>query len=1005
MNLYPLSVALLFLCFLTAAGESPTHFTGEVSINCGSSGTSAALDGREWLGDVKPKFSSMLQIKGSSSTTATAIHKFIYAAAVPHRTARISRSKFSYEFQVSPGQKVIRLYFHPTLYKGFKGFQDLFTVESGPFTLLSNFSASLTAHALGMNSFVKEFCLNVQENGRLSIGFSPSSLDAYAFINGIEIISVPASLSYFQGGDIGVQVVGHKSPVYLEYNTALEVIHRMSIKQSSVRSAGDFDGIFPMWATRRAKKDKSSTWKIPVDMGFRYLIRLHFSELGLKIAETDDVIFKVLINEMVADTNIDIVKERNDDNIPWYRDYMLLMRGNKKEGKRHLLISLQSYDELIDGHGLLAGFEIFKLSNPDNSLASPNPFPPSQDSPSLLWVLGHRNAIATVAITIIALVNIIVHKSRETWEASRTEEENKPSARAERQCRRFSFAEIQLATENFSDALLIGKGGFGRVYKGLIDKGQNIVAVKRLKLSSSQGSHEFLTEIEMLSQLRHVNLVSLIGYCNEHGEMILVYDYMACGTLADHLYKLQRESSNCCSLTWKQRLDICIGAGRGLDYLHTGHGIIHRDVKASNILLDENFVAKVSDFGLAKPEDGRKLKSYVSTKVKGTFGYLDPYYFNTQKLTRKSDTYAFGVVLLEVLCGRPAVVSRVAENEHILSKWALDYIRKGEVDQIIASNLRDEISSDSLKTFVGVAERCLCHEPKNRPTMSQVVLQLESALEQQENKEQLESALEQQENKELVALNETTGAFDDSCHCNDEINLLAVNKGKLKIASSDEQHQTNSKVVNSELLSGRKDGRRATILKPLRLWPRDGFWNRVKPSKKNKLSSYGVLEIVTIAKTCEEISAADIKLAKFDWNKIAAATNNFSYSNQVGEGGFGPVYKAALPKGQVVAVKSLSPSSVKGLKEFKNEILLVQNLRHQNIIKLLGYCFHKQEKFLVYEFMENGSLMENLLVVSALQNHNGDCSRTCLSTSRFTAETNSQRSENQQYFSGFSDES
>ncbi|KAL0377610.1 UNVERIFIED_CONTAM: Receptor-like protein kinase HERK 1 [Sesamum radiatum] len=296
-------------------------------------------------------------------------------------------------------------------------------------------------------------------------------------------------------------------------------------------------------------------------------------------------------------------------------------------------------------------------------------------------------------------------------------------------------------------------------------------------------------EIETLSELRHVNLVSLIGYCNERGEMILVYDYMAGGTLSDHLYRLQRKSNDCPSLTWKQRLNICIGAGRGLDYLHTGHGIIHRDVKSSNILLDENLISKVSDFGLAKHENRSTLQSNVSTKVKGTKGYLDAHYMSTE---------------------------------------------------------------GSIKAFVEVAERCLLDEPKKRPTMAQVVLQLELALEQQES-------------EQLLVLNDCVS--DDIRPCNDEINL-SPKTGQLTLASIDVQNLTSlpkerasSEAVSAWFPSGRKDGRKAKTYKPSRLWPWDAFWNRVKPPKKKEL---------LLSETDEEICEANIKLNKIDWKIVAA---------------------------------------------------------------------------------------------------------------------------------------
>ncbi|KAJ0531168.1 putative protein kinase RLK-Pelle-CrRLK1L-1 family [Helianthus annuus] len=218
----------------------------------------------------------------------------------------------------------------------------------------------------------------------------------------------------------------------------------------------------------------------------------------------------------------------------------------------------------------------------------------------------------------------------------------------------------------------------------------------------------------MLSNLRHSHLVSLIGYCNDGQEMILVYEHMPNGTLADGIHKRRAP------LTWVRRLKICIGAARSLDYLHTGtdikHGVIHRDVKSTTILLDDNWAAKVSDFGLSKIGPTNQPSTYVNTLVRGTFGYMDPDYFQTGRLTRKSDVYAFGVVLFE----------------RGLATWAQDSIKEGRVKQIVDYNLRGRISPKCLNLFALLADRCLHSRPKRRPTMAEVVVGLESILALQE---------------------------------------------------------------------------------------------------------------------------------------------------------------------------------------------------------------------------------------------------------------------------------
>ncbi|XP_071724633.1 LOW QUALITY PROTEIN: receptor-like protein kinase THESEUS 1 [Rutidosis leptorrhynchoides] len=304
---------------------------------------------------------------------------------------------------------------------------------------------------------------------------------------------------------------------------------------------------------------------------------------------------------------------------------------------------------------------------------------------------------------------------------------------------KMSLNEILEATRNFNVKLVIGEGGFGKVYKGTLQTGQN-VAVKRSDSKHGQGLPEFQTEITVLSRIRHRHLVSLIGYCDEGSEMVLVYEFMEKGTLRDHLYNNNSSpssspssSSSLPKLTWKQRLRICIDAAKGLHYLHTGAegGIVHRDVKSTNILLDSNYLAKVADFGLSRqtPVDSEDL----SMVVKGSFGYLDPEYFRSLHFTDKSDVYSFGVVLLEILCARPAIISTSTIREEVnLGEWGMFWLKKGQLEKIMDPLLKDQVNPNSLRKFGEIVEKCLKSNGAERPPMSDVRWDLEYVLQLQQ---------------------------------------------------------------------------------------------------------------------------------------------------------------------------------------------------------------------------------------------------------------------------------
>ncbi|KAJ6830899.1 putative serine/threonine-protein kinase PBL19 [Iris pallida] len=304
---------------------------------------------------------------------------------------------------------------------------------------------------------------------------------------------------------------------------------------------------------------------------------------------------------------------------------------------------------------------------------------------------------------------------------------------APRRLRAFGFAELKCATRGFSRGLVIGEGGFGCVYRGVVDDGDDgavDVAVKQLNRNGSQGHKEWITEVNFLGVVKHPNLVRLVGYCAEDDERgmqrLLVYELMPNKSLEDHL--LGRVVP---SLSWALRLKIAQDAARGLAYLHEemDFQLIFRDFKTSNILLDEDFNAKLSDFGLARhgPTEGA---DHVLTSVVGTVGYAAPEYLQTGRLTAKSDVWSFGVVLYEIISGRRPLDRNLPRSEQKLLDWVKPYASDPKkFHTILDPRLEGQYSTRSARKLIALANKCLMKNPKSRPRMSEVVAMLTEIIE------------------------------------------------------------------------------------------------------------------------------------------------------------------------------------------------------------------------------------------------------------------------------------
>ncbi|WOK98212.1 putative receptor-like protein kinase [Canna indica] len=305
----------------------------------------------------------------------------------------------------------------------------------------------------------------------------------------------------------------------------------------------------------------------------------------------------------------------------------------------------------------------------------------------------------------------------------------------------FEFDELRNATNDFSRMNKIGEGGFGSVYKGYIrppdgEGGKKLVAIKKLNQRGLQGHKQWLAEVQFLGVVEHPNLVKLLGYCAKDGERgierLLVYEFMPNKSLEDHLFSRAYPG-----LLWNLRLKVALGVAEGLQYLHEGLEVqvIYRDFKASNVLLDKEFNPKLSDFGLARegPTEGQ---THVSTAVVGTYGYAAPDYIETGHLTIKSDVWSFGVVLYEILTGRRSVDRNRPRNEQKLLDWVRQFpVETRRFYMIMDPRIRNEYSAEAAREIAKLANSCLVKNPKERPSMSEVIECLKRAMEMVPKKE------------------------------------------------------------------------------------------------------------------------------------------------------------------------------------------------------------------------------------------------------------------------------
>ncbi|KAM7501959.1 hypothetical protein LguiB_000863 [Lonicera macranthoides] len=668
----------------------------------------------------------------------------------PYQTARIfpTNSNSGYTFPVNqPGRHWIRFHFFPFAH--------------GNYTMcLANFSVSIQSHHLLANfntkgPLMKEFSVYLSST-TLVITFTPSN-NSFAFVNALEVMSVPESLITDNAFTVNNPVVKFNGlpiqaletitrvnmggPTVPSYNDTLyrtwvpdgsflaapnSTQSISNVELVSYRRGGATQEIAPLIVYGTAAEMLSTntanvTWEFTVEPGFHYFVRLHFCDLVS--TPQNPLYFNVHIDSSNVLPNFHLF---DFSGVACYKDFVTAVAIQSS-----LRVSIAPSTHSRQRNAFLNGVEIMKMNNSMGSLSGVANVESSSNGGSTnnVGLVAGVTVVVLVAVLVVAMLLFWVRRRRYAEHHSNgttiSADSNGTTTSANSNLgRRIPLTAVLEATNNFHGSLVVGAGAFGNVYRGTFRDG-TIAAVKRGNPRSQNCLAQFQNEIQMLSQLRHQHLVSLIGYCDENGEKIIIYEYMSNGNLRSHLY-----GSGLPSLGWKERLTLCIGAAKGLEYLHE-NAVIHRDVKSTNILVDENLSAKVADLGISKLLTEIE-QTHLTTDLKGTFGYLDPEYCRTLHLRKKSDVYSFGVVMFEVLCARKVIIPSLPTEMANLPRWALQWQGMGRIEQIIDPYLVGKIRPLSLETFAETAARCLADIGVHRPPMGEIISNLERALELQD---------------------------------------------------------------------------------------------------------------------------------------------------------------------------------------------------------------------------------------------------------------------------------